>query len=147
MGGNFVSVEKKKDKEKAVSMIPEEHRELVEVLGWDEDEYLAKIRVLDRDGVTLEQLAEWKSKYGDVYRESFGGKVFYYRPIQRQEHTEQVMNTQTTYTERDEIIATRCTLHAAEYEFTSGPAGMASRVMELSLDHSGFVTDGPAIVF
>lgn len=147
MGGNFVSVEKKKDKEKPVSMIPEEHRELVEVLGWDEDEYLAKIRVLDRDGVTLEQLAEWKSKYGDVYRDSFGGKVFYYRPIQRREHTEQVMNTQTTYTEREEIVAKMCTLHPADYDFTSGPAGMASRLMELILDHSGFVTDGPTMVF
>lgn len=137
----------KRDNQDNISVIPDEHKELVELLGWDEEEYIARIRILNEDGVTLEELAEWKSTWGDVYRDSFAGRVFYYRPIQRKEHTEEVMGTQTTYTEREEIVSKMCTLHPKDYDFSNGPAGMASRLMELILDHSGFVTDGPTMVF
>lgn len=128
-------------------LIPEEHRAIMEELGWDEDEYFQKMRVLNRDGVTLEELAEWKRQYGDVYRDVFLGRPFYYRSITRKEHTQQVMNLTADYHKREEIIASLCTLHPKDYDFSEGPGGLATRLMELILDHSGFITDGPTMTF
>lgn len=127
--------------------IPEHHRALCEELGWSPKEYQRRISVLEQDGVTLEQLAEWKRKYGEVYRTTFIGRPFYYRAMTRPEYREHIVNSTMDYNEREEFISSMCTLYPQEYDFASGPAGIASRLMELILDHSGFVTDGPTMSF
>lgn len=126
--------------------IPKEHKAIVEKLGWDPVAYEGYIRVLERDGVTLEQLAQWKEEYGEVYRDAFVGKAFYYRTLTRKEYLEQVM-TLNNYSEREEKVCELCTLHPAGYDFANGKGGIASRLMELILDKSGFITDGPTMSF
>lgn len=126
--------------------IPEAHKAIAEKLGWDAETYEARIRVLERDGVSLEQLARWKEQYGEVFRDTFNGQAFYYRTLSRQEYLKEVMAV-AEYHKREEKVCELCTLHPAGYDFANGKGGIPSRLMELILDKSGFITDGPTLSF
>jgi hypothetical protein len=98
------------------------------------------------NGVTQEQIAEWKSKYGDIYLISLGEEKFVYRPIKRFEYKTIMANTEANRAFNEEKIVQMCVVYPV-LDVTKIPtlkAGTITTLVELVMAASNFgITEEP----
>lgn len=92
-------------------------------------------------GPTLDQVEEWKSRYGEIYLTEFEEEVFIWRALMRKEYKEvmKVNNADNFY--KEERICERVVIWPESYNFmamTKGKAGIPTLIAELVMEKSGF---------
>jgi hypothetical protein len=92
------------------------------------------------NGVTNEQIAEWKAKYGDVFLINLGDEKFIYRPLKRFEYKTIMLNADSTRAFNEEKIVQMCVINPV-MDVTKMPtlkAGTISTLVELIMAASNF---------
>ena len=91
-------------------------------------------------GVTSEQIAEWKSKFGDIYLITLGEEKYIYRSIKRFEYKTLMANADSTRAFNEEKIVQMCVIYPA-IDATKIPtlkAGTITTLVELIMAASNF---------
>lgn len=95
---------------------------------------------------TPEQIAEWKSKFGDIYLINLGDEKFVYRPIKRFEYKTIMANTEANRAFNEEKIVQMCVIHPV-LDVSKIPmlkAGTITTLVELIMAASNFgITEEP----
>jgi hypothetical protein len=91
-------------------------------------------------GISQEQVAEWKAKYGELFLITFGEEQFVYRPLKRFEYKTIMNNPDANRAFNEEKIMQMCVVHPA-IDATKMPAlkaGTVATVVELIMSASNF---------
>lgn len=135
-------------KEQVVEQEPvvEQVEEQIEEQAQESQEGIGPDDPIFEGGPTNNMVAEWKSRYGEIYANQFDEEVFIWRPINRVEYKEifKVKNADGMWIE--ERICEKCVLWPENYSFMDmsiGKAGIPSTLSNKILDMSGFLTNDP----
>ena len=100
------------------------------------------------DGVTKEQVNEWKEKYGDIYVATFSEEKYIYRPLKRFEYKQilSLNQTQDARTFAEEKVAEKCIVwpKVESAKLSTLKAGTISTLVDLIMAASNFgITEEP----
>lgn len=139
---------------KKVEALPEAlGEELLEQEGFNEevledDDILAENLIgpdgkelLFPDGPNLEEVEEWKSRYGEVYLTEFEEDVFIWRSLTRKEYKEIMKIERADNYYKEERICDKVVIWPEGYNFlqmAQGKAGIPTLIAELVMEKSGF---------
>lgn len=98
-----------------------------------------------RNGLTEEIVEDLKKEYGDIYATEYDDVVFVWRPINRKEYREIVVDAGNGPLDREEAICQLCVLWPKGYNFSDGKAGYAALLSQNIMDESGFLAAGPVV--
>ncbi|RKZ07403.1 hypothetical protein DRQ25_11650 [Candidatus Fermentibacteria bacterium] len=90
--------------------------------------------------ITQEMIAEWKSKYGEIYQVNLGGQAFVYRPLKRVEYKQIIGTAEANRSFSEEQIVQKCLIHpkADAATLASEKAGTISTLTDLIMVASNF---------
>jgi hypothetical protein len=90
--------------------------------------------------ITQEMIAEWKSKYGEIYQVNLGGQMFVYRPLKRLEYKQIIGSAESNRSYSEEQIVQKCLIHPAMDPTTlaAEKAGTISTLTDLVMVASNF---------
>ena len=100
------------------------------------------------NGVTKEQVSEWKEKYGDIYVATFNEEEYIYRPLKRFEYKQilSINQTQDARTFAEEKVAEKCIIwpKIESAKLSTLKAGTISTIVDLIMAASNFgITEEP----
>lgn len=97
-------------------------------------------------GVTQETIAEWKSKYGELFLITLGDEQYVYRPLKRFEYKTIMNNPDSNRAFNEEKIVQMCVVYPTidPTKMPSLKAGTISTIVELIMAASNFgITEEP----
>lgn len=98
-------------------------------------------------GPTWADVAEWKSKYGEVYHVVINGQDYIFRPLTRLEYKNIMRSRENDPYFREEKTCEVCVLWPKDFKgavLASAPAGVPTILAEHIMERSGFTLEAAA---
>lgn len=98
-------------------------------------------------GPTWADVAEWKSKYGEIYHVSINGQDYIFRPLTRLEYKNIMRARENDPYYREEKACETCVLWPKDFRgavLANAPAGVPTILAEHIMERSGFTPDTAA---
>ncbi|UYX56212.1 hypothetical protein M3Y14_33720 (plasmid) [Bacillus thuringiensis] len=88
------------------------------------------------EGLTINNLIEWKQQFGDIYQLDILGQTYIFRALGREEYKEIVL-LDLDLGEFQEVICSQVVIYPYDYDYSVGIAGIAEILSDGILDVSG----------